>query len=124
RAGREAGEGRVGSRACRPVRGARRVVVLAACAVLGLAPVSRAAVDVEARLSMHSIEPGGVTSLIVTVTDPGGTVGDPQFSVPAGLELLGSSRSQQFTWVNGRSTNQVTFRFELAGTKPGRYTIG
>jgi len=59
-------------------------------------------------LSAGSIETGGTVALIVTVTDPRGAVADPQFALPNGLEQLGSARSQQFSWVNGRSTNQVT----------------
>ena len=99
----------------------RRLLLLAALAA-GAAAAPRAAwaeVDVEARLSMGSIEAGGVVALLVTVTDPRGTISDPQFTLPAGLELLGSSREQQFKWVNGRSTTQVSFRFELGASRAG-----
>src|SRR5439155_19612047 len=41
-----------------------------------------------------------------------------------GLDVLGSSRGQQFGVINGRSTTQVTFRYEIAGTRPGRYVLG
>jgi hypothetical protein len=92
--------------------------------MLALVPPAHAAVDVEARLSMGSIEAGGTVALLVTVTDPRGSVGDPQFNLPAGLELLGSSRQQQFSWVNGRSTNQVLFSFELGAARAGRYSVG
>ncbi len=85
---------------------------------------SRAATQVDARLSAGSIEVGTTVTLSVTVSDPKGTVTDPQFNVPAGLELLGSARSQQFSWVNGRSSNQVVIQFEIGGVRPGRYSIG
>ena len=97
---------------------------LAVSLLAAVVSVSRGAVDVDARFNVGTIEPGAVASLLVVVTDPGGAVADPQFVVPAGLELLGSSRSQQFTSVNGRSTTQVTFRFELAATRAGRYAVG
>ena len=64
-----------------------------------------AAVDVEARLSATTIEAGGTVQLLVEISDPRGAVPEPQFSLPTGLELLGSARSQQMSWVNGRSTN-------------------
>src|SRR5262249_39815563 len=88
------------------------------------AAAARAGAQVEARLSQSSIDAGAVTSLLVIVTDPTGAVNDPQFAVPAGLDLLGSSRGQQFSVINGRSTNQVTFRYEIASTRPGRFVIG
>jgi hypothetical protein len=88
-----------------------------------LIPV-HAAVDVSARLSAGSIDVGSVVTLLVIVSEPNGSVADPQFVLPAGLEQLGGSRDQQMAWVNGRSSNQVTFRFEIGATLTGRYTVG
>ena len=83
-----------------------------------------AAFDVSARLSEEKVEPGGVVTLFITITDPGGTVADPQFQVPAGLDLLGTSRNQQSNIVNGKTVSQVTFRYEIASSRPGRFPIG
>ncbi len=99
-----------------------RLVVLALGLVL--APPAFAAVDVEARLTSGAIETGGTVQLLVEISDPRGQVADPQFALPAGLELLGSSRSQQMSWVNGRSTNVVTYRFEIGASRAGRYQVG
>jgi len=102
-----------------------RVVRGGAMAALLLVPaLSRAAVDVEARLSSGTIEVGGAVQMLVTITDPRGSISQPTFDLPAGLELLGSSRSQEFSWVNGRSTNVVTYRFELGAARTGRYAVG
>lgn len=105
-----------------------RMLGSALLALLGLllsgAPLANAATTVEARLNAASIEAGSTVTLSVTVSDPKGNVGDPQFNLPAGLELLGSARSQQFSWVNGRSSNQVVIQFEIGGVRPGRYSIG
>jgi hypothetical protein len=92
--------------------------------VLVSAYPARAAVDVEARLTASAIETGGTVQMLVEISDPRGAVPDPQFALPAGLELLGSSRSQQMSWVNGRSTNTITFRFEIGASKAGRYQLG
>lgn len=102
----------------------RRGAVWAAALLVACAGAARPATDVEARLSAGSIEAGGTVSLLVTVTDPRGKVAEPQFTLPAGLELLGSSRSQEFSWVNGRSTNVVTMRFEIGAVRAGRYAVG
>ena len=118
-------------RSVRALRGGRRTcacrrwsIALACVLALALVRPAVAAMDVDARLSAGNIETGGTVALIVTVTDPRGAVADPQFSLPNGLEQLGSARSQQFSWVNGRSTNQVTFRYELGATLAGKYTVG
>ena len=97
---------------------------LALSLLLAAATPVLAAVDVEATLTMGRIEAGGTVGLLVTVSDPRGSVADPTFTLPAGLEALGSARAQQFSWVNGRSTNQVTFRYEIGAIQPGRYAIG
>ena len=83
-----------------------------------------AAAEVDARLSAGSIEPGGTVELIITVSDAKGVVLDPQFPLPSGLEQLGSARSQQSSWVNGRSLEQITFRYEIGATRPGPYSVG
>lgn len=103
-----------------PRSAAALVAVLAFCAA---APAT-AAPEVEARLASSSVDIGSAVPLLVSVTNPGGNVADPQFTVPDGLELLGSSRSQNFSWVNGRSTTEIVYRFEIGGTVAGTYTIG
>jgi hypothetical protein len=108
----------------RPRTAAGRAIACALGLTLALALPAAAAMNVDARLSAATIEAGGTVALILTVTDPKGSVADPQFTLPGGLEQLGSARSQQFSWVNGRSTNQVTFRYEIGATLPGRYSIG
>ena len=101
-----------------------RGIALAALLACALPLPARAALDVIARLSEDHVEAGGVVSLVVTVTDPGGMVADPQFTVPSGLDLLGSSRGQQSNVVGGRTVNQVTFHYEIASSRPGRFPIG
>ena len=107
------------------MRGLRRATAVWLAVILlgALAPRARAAVEVEAHLSASTVDPGGVVSLLVTVTDPNGSVSDPQFYVPPDLDVLGSSRDQQYTTVNGRSVFQVRFRFEIATSQAGHFTL-
>lgn len=88
------------------------------------ARTAHAAAQVEARLEAASIPAGSAVGLIVTVTNPSGGTGDPSFNLPPGVSLLGSDRSQSFSWVNGRSTTVVTFRYQLGADTPGAYHIG
>ncbi len=90
----------------------------------GVTDSVRAATQLEARLERERIEAGSSTALLITVRDPDGAVQEPQVQVPDGLELLGTSRSQSFSWVNGKSTSEVQFRVEIAGMDEGRYSIG
>lgn len=97
---------------------------LVACALAAFATAASAAPSVEARLSAGSVPAGGSVTLTVTVTNPAGGTGDPAFEVPSGLTLLGSDRSQSFSWVNGRSTTKVEFRYEIAASNEGAYRVG
>jgi hypothetical protein len=81
------------------------------------------AVEVQARLERDRITAGESTTLEVTVEGSGGFA-DPELQLPAGLELLGSARAQSFSWVNGKSTSQTVFRYELGAGATGTFTIG
>ncbi len=79
---------------------------------------------VQARLGAGAVTAGTSVQLVVTITNPSGRTEDPVFEVPNGLTLLGSDRSQSFSWVNGRSTTTVEYRFEVSADNPGDYRIG
>jgi len=107
------------------MRAPLRLVVLALVAVPVLAPgPARAAVDLDVRLSRRSFIAGETTTLDVVVRGASGNVADPEIAVSPGLEVLGSARSQNFSWINGRSSSELVFRYELGSERPGRYTVG
>ncbi|MEO5987281.1 MAG: BatD family protein, partial [Candidatus Eisenbacteria bacterium] len=83
-----------------------------------------AATQVQARLSASRVDVGGSVTLLVTATDASSNVRDPSFEVPDGLEVLGRDRSQNFSWINGRSSSEVQFSFELGAMRAGRYAVG
>ena len=110
-------------------RGSAGAAIWAACAcacALLLVPASpaRAAVEIEARLARSRLAVGEVTTLEVVVKGGGSGVGDPEFTLPDGLEILGSGRSQNFTWVNGKSSVEVIHRYEIAVNAAGHFGIG
>ena len=114
---------RSAARAAGPRPSLRIGLLVVVALLLTVRPV-RAVVDLAATLTAGRIEAGGTVGLLVTVSDPKGAVSDPQFTMPPGLEALGSARAQQFSWVNGKATNQVTFRYEIGALQPGRYSLG
>lgn len=89
----------------------------------GAGPLA-AATRLEAQLSLSGIEVGSSTTLVLRVLDPQGDVGDPRLELPEGLEMLARDRAQSFSWINGRSTSEVTYRIEIAAARAGRFSVG
>jgi oxygen tolerance protein BatD len=101
-----------------------RVVLLVSAAVLALVGRAAAAVEVEARLARTRIGVGEATSLQVIVRGASGGVGEPEFIFPDEVEVLGSGRSQNFTWINGKSSVEIIYRYEIAASAAGRFSLG
>ncbi len=101
-----------------------RAALLTCAALLVLAGHARAAVEVEARLARSRIAVGEAISLEVIVRNAPGNVGEPEFTLPEGLEVLSSGRAQNFTWINGKSSVEIIYRFEIAVGAAGRYSLG
>jgi hypothetical protein len=94
-------------------------------AALALRPQeATAATQVQARLSSGAVEMRGTVTLVVSISDPKGGVGDPQVDLPPGVAILGSARAQNFSFVNGRANTQVEFRYEIGGDRVGHFQIG
>jgi hypothetical protein len=100
-----------------------RALFLAAALIFSAA-AAFAAVDVDVRLNRRTFVVGESATLDVVVRGAGGGVTDPELGLPSGVELLGSARSQNFSWVNGRSSSEVLFRYEIGSERAGRYTLG
>ena len=105
------------------VRGVRLVLAcLGACASLALP--AHADVAVQVRLDRNVIPMGEATTLIVTVDGAGTGLAQPDVTLPDGVQTLGTSRSQNFAWVNGKSSAQTVFRIELGVDRAGAFPIG
>jgi oxygen tolerance protein BatD len=89
-----------------------------------LAGGADAATQIQARLERSTIAVGEATTLEVVVSGASGTVSEPEFTVPPGLEVLGTGRAQNFTWINGKSSVEIIYRFEISANAPGRFAIG
>ena len=92
--------------------------------LLSLGAHARAAVQVEARLARPRIAVGEVTSLQVVVRGAISGVGEPEFTMPEGIEVLGSGRAQNFTLINGKSAVEIIHRYEISAGAAGRYALG
>jgi len=103
---------------------ALRVVLLLAATLVAVATRAGAAIEVEARLARTRLTVGEATSLEVVVRGGARGVGDPEFTLPEGVEVLGSGRSQNFTWINGKSAVEIIHRYEISANAAGRYELG
>lgn len=106
------------------MRAPRAGTLLLAAALAAAAVPARAAVEVDARVSRRSLTVGETTTLTVTVRGAAAGIADPDLGVPPGVDVLGSARAQNFSWVNGRSAVETVFRYELAPTATGRLVVG
>ena len=99
-------------------------LALVVVAVAWLSADARAAGEVVARLERARATVGESVGFEVVVSGVGGGIMAPALQPPAGLEVLGVSRSENYSWVNGRSSSQTIFRYEIGLLRPGRYTLG
>jgi hypothetical protein len=95
-----------------------------ALAALAAAWPAAAEVDVSAVLERSRIQIGDATALVVRVRGAGLGVGDPEFNVPPGVEVLSRGRSQSFRFVNGQSTSETAFRYEIGASAAGNHALG
>lgn len=110
---------------CVASRCASAVALLAVVAlVCGVVAPARAATQVQASLSAGTVEAGAGVTLLVRVTDPSGGTGEPRITLPDGLSVLGSEQGQNFSWVNGKSSSVIEYRYALGTERPGHFTIG
>jgi hypothetical protein len=100
--------------------------IFALAALAALAPLSaaRAETSVTAHVSRNALSVGESTKLEVVVRDAAGRVEDPDIDVPPGVEILGSGRSENLSWINGRSATETVFRYEIAPDAAGQYLVG
>jgi len=96
-----------------------------AVVVLACLPADvRAAGEVAVRLDRARATVGESVGFEVVVSGAGSGLVAPALQPPAGLEVLGVSRSESFSRVKGRSVSRTTFRYEIGLLQAGRYTLG
>jgi len=99
-------------------------LALAVAALACLPADAGAAGEVVARLERARATVGESVGFEVVVSGAGSGLAAPALQPPAGLEVLGVSRAENYSWVNGRSSSQTIFRYEIGLLRPGRYILG
>ncbi len=85
---------------------------------------AHAEVTLQAQLDRSSIQSGESATLVVSIDGADGPVGQPNVTLPDGIQTLGTSRSQSFSWINGKSASQTQIRIELGADRAGTFAIG
>lgn len=100
---------------------------LSACLVLlsiVAAPVlAQGNVTVTAEVDRTAVSTDDLLTLTLTVAGDFQQLGEPQLPLLTGFNLAGSSRSSQFSMVNGVVTARTVFTYRLQPTTPGAFTI-
>ncbi len=104
-------------------RGVFALALLVALAITCARP-AEAEVSLQAQLQSSRIALGETAVLDVVVDGGSGDVSEPVIELPDGVERLGVSRSQSFSWMNGRTATRTRFQVELGANREGRFTIG
>jgi hypothetical protein len=104
-----------------------RYLSLSACLALLLivaAPVlAQGNVTVTAEVDRTGVSTDDLLTLTLTVAGDFQQLGEPQLPLLTGFNLAGSSRSSQFSMVNGVVTARTVFTYRLQPTAPGSFTI-
>jgi hypothetical protein len=99
-------------------------LTLMALLVAGAGGAAEGAVRVRAELDRTVAGTGEPVTLAVVVEGSVAGVGEPEFEIsPAGVAVRGGGSSRNLSWVNGQSSSETVFRYELVAGSPGRYAI-
>ncbi len=100
-------------------------LLIPAALLLCIASVSAFAATPSAssELGGPSIAVGQATDLIIQIRDAGRAPA-PSILAPDGLAVTLVHTQNQQQWINGVGSSTVTYVFQVAGLKPGHYTLG
>ncbi len=79
--------------------------------------------QVSASLDRNPITTTEQAVLSVTVSGAGGNLPDPQLPALPDFQVYNAGRSQNFTWINGKASSNVTHNFVLTPSKEGQFNI-
>jgi hypothetical protein len=102
----------------------RHALVLAVAIGLIRAHPAAGAIEIQARVARQALAVGETTTLEVSVRGASGPIAEPEVTVPPGIDVLGTGRMQNFSWVNGRMSGETVFRYEIAPNAGGKFILG
>jgi hypothetical protein len=91
--------------------------------LLASSALAQGGVSVTAEVDRTTIATDDLLTLTVTVAGDYQQLGEPQLPLIGGFNVVGSSRSSQFSMVNGVVTARTVFTYGLQPTGPGTFTI-
>ena len=73
--------------------------------------------------SPDTIRPSETTKYIIILEELNGSIDASAIPMPDGLQIVGTSRSQKFSMVNGKTSNQTELIFIVRASKEGEFTV-
>lgn len=98
--------------------------ILTAISVLAISCAAASAQTVETGFYPAEVRPGDYATYRVTLKNAdGASVNPSDIPVPDGLEIAGTSRSQNYSFVNGKMSSSVTLDFATVAAREGSYSV-
>lgn len=91
--------------------------------ILAAPVLAQGGVSVTAEVDRTTISTDGLLTLTLTVAGDFQQLGEPQLPLMSGFNVVSSSRSSQFSMLNGVVTARTVFTYRLQPTGPGAFTI-
>ncbi|MBN2004687.1 MAG: protein BatD [Anaerolineae bacterium] len=100
------------------------VLLVVASVLSGVLPVwAQNDTTFTATVDRTSLPADQILTLQLTLAGAFGNAGRPELPALDGFMVVGSSQSSQFTMVNGKTSSQMTFIYQLQPTRTGALTI-
>ncbi len=97
--------------------------LISVLSILVVPALAQGDVSVTAEVDRTAISTDDSLTLTLTVAGDFQQLGEPQLPLLTGFNLVGSSRSSQFSMVNGVVSARSVFTYRLQPTGPGEFTI-
>jgi len=97
--------------------------LISVLSILAVPASAQGGVRVTAEVDRTAVSTDDSLTLTLSVAGDFQQLGEPQLPLLAGFNLVGSSRSSQFSMVNGVVSARTVFTYQLQPTGPGEFTI-
>jgi hypothetical protein len=93
------------------------------CGFVFITSTSVLAASAELTIDSDQIGVGEAVQLSVAINGAS-SAAHPKINAPDGISIQSAGSSNQFQFINGTFSSQLSYNYSVVGLKPGRYTLG